>query len=88
MKKKIFCLLLILILPICLMFSGCSDSKEYMPCDNRFICIYKQSDGFLYRIVVDKDTKVMYLFSKTGYGAGLTVMLDSNGKPLIYEGEL
>lgn len=37
-------------------------------------------------IYVDKETGVMYLFVKNGYGGGLTVMVDENGKPLIWEG--
>ena len=38
-------------------------------------------------IVVDKETGVMYLWCKAGYGGGLSVMLDADGKPLIYEGD-
>ena len=30
----------------------------------------------------------MYLFVKNGYGDGLTVMTDSDGKTLLYKGEL
>ena len=37
-------------------------------------------------IYVDKETGVMYLFVKNGYGGGLTVMVDKDGKPLIWEG--
>lgn len=37
-------------------------------------------------IYVDKETGVMYLFVKNGYGGGLTVMVDEDGKPLIWEG--
>ena len=36
-------------------------------------------------ILVDNETGVMYLFVKNGYGAGLTVMLDEDGKPLLYK---
>ena len=34
-------------------------------------------------ILVDNETGVMYLFVKNGYGAGLTVMLNEDGKPLL-----
>lgn len=44
------------------------------------------SDGYF--ILVDKETRVMYLFVKCGYGAGLEVMVDEEGKPMLYEGEL
>jgi hypothetical protein len=36
-------------------------------------------------IFVDSKTGVMYLFIDWGYGGGLTVMVDENGDPLIWE---
>ena len=33
-------------------------------------------------ILLDKETGVQYLFIKSGYGAGLTPLLDRDGKPL------
>ena len=49
--------------------------------DNRFLRI-DSIDGWIY---VDKETNVQYIFVKRGYGGGLTVMLDSDGSPLLYE---
>ena len=47
----------------------------------------KQSEGsqlsYNFTVVVDKNTGVNYLFVKSGYGAGLTPLLDENGKPII-----
>lgn len=37
------------------------------------------------KIFVDSKTGVMYLFVKNGYGGGLTVMVDENGDPLLWE---
>ena len=34
-------------------------------------------------IIVDKKTGVNYLFVRSGYGAGLTPLLDPDGKPII-----
>ena len=34
-------------------------------------------------ILVDRFTGVNYLFTKSGYGAGLTVLVDKDGKPVI-----
>ena len=46
------------------------------------------SDGIIYDvIIIDTETNVMYLFHKSGYGGGLTVMVDENGKPLLWEGK-
>lgn len=44
-------------------------------------------DSMSYRIYVDKETKVMYLRTKQGYGEALCVMVDGDGKPLLWEGE-
>ncbi len=36
-------------------------------------------------LFVDRETGVTYLFIKSGYGAGLTPLLDKDGKPVITE---
>lgn len=32
---------------------------------------------------MDRFTGVNYLFTKSGYGAGLTALVDKDGKPII-----
>lgn len=34
-------------------------------------------------IIVDSKTGVNYLFVRSGYGAGLTPLLDAEGKPIV-----
>lgn len=34
-------------------------------------------------IIVDKKTGVNYLFVRSGYGAGLTPLIDADGKPIV-----
>lgn len=34
-------------------------------------------------IIVDKETGVNYLFVRSGYGAGLTPLIDAEGKPIV-----
>ena len=34
-------------------------------------------------IIVDKETGVNYLFVRSGYGAGLTPLIDADGKPIV-----
>ena len=34
-------------------------------------------------ILVDTETGVNYLYHGSGYGEGLTVLLDRNGKPVV-----
>ena len=55
--------------------------------DQRFEVVYK--DGFSLKndsdrmIIRDKETGVNYLTWKSGYGGGITPLLDSEGKPVI-----
>lgn len=51
--------------------------------DKRFEIEYKQeSFGRILQIIKDKETGICYLFSSiSGYGGGLTPLLDSNGNP-------
>ncbi len=55
--------------------------------NERFIQIYKQSSNDAFRIYYDKETKVMYLISDIYKGGGITVLVDKDGKPLIYREE-
>ena len=53
--------------------------------NKRFEVIQSQGSGFFnfYQVIVDKQTGVNYLCVKTGYGSGLTPLLDENGKPVV-----
>lgn len=55
--------------------------------DDRFDIIYKQgnslSESGICMILVDRETGVHYLTWKSGYGAGITPLLDGDGKPVI-----
>ena len=48
-------------------------------------------NGTRISILVHKDTKVMYMQTikfQAGYGLSSEVMLDPDGKPLLYDGEI
>ena len=51
--------------------------------DNRFEIRETYSNGLAksFEVIVDKETGVNYLMVNTGYGAGLTPLLDRQGKP-------
>jgi hypothetical protein len=51
--------------------------------DNRFETIYSQGKINTSRIIVDKNTGVNYLFISDGSAAGLTLLVDREGKPVI-----
>ena len=79
MKKIIVC---ILIVAITLVLSSCNWNESTIECegnDNRISYVY--NDGFVL-IYVDNDTGIQYL---SRGNTGICVMVDENGKPLIYE---
>lgn len=57
--------------------------------DNRFVIVLKEGNSLkdegLRQILVDKETGVNYLALKSGYGLGITPMLDKDGKSIVTE---
>lgn len=50
----------------------------------RFEVVHKESTAMtVTQILVDKETGVNYLWHAEGYGGGLTVLLDKDGKPVV-----
>ena len=50
--------------------------------EKRFIKVYSQGAGST-EIWVDSETGVNYLFRSSGYAGGLTVLVNSEGKPVV-----
>lgn len=50
--------------------------------EKRFKKVYSEGLG-VNEIWVDTQTGVNYLYHNSGYGGGLTPLLDSNGKPVV-----
>ena len=60
----------------------CANSQDFV--------IFKKgrfTHGGLY-ILVDKKTRVQYLYFSNSYQAGMSALIDSLGKPILYRGEL
>ena len=52
--------------------------------DNRFEKVYSQSTfSGSTQILADKETGVNYIYHSSGYGGGLTPLLDREGKPVV-----
>ena len=55
--------------------------------DNRFLVLLKEGsslkDEGIRQILIDKETGVNYLMVKSGYGLGITTLLDKDGKPIV-----
>ncbi len=57
--------------------------RKQMAKEVRFEKIYTQGMVSAMEIWVDKETGVHYLFCQSGYGGGLTPLLDSDGKVVV-----
>lgn len=59
--------------------------------ETRFEVVFKDGSAWneegTRQIIVDKETGVHYLAWKAGYGAGITPLLDSEGKAVITKKE-
>lgn len=49
----------------------------------RFEDVYTQGKIKVTKIIRDNETGVLYMVHQEGYGMGLTVMVDQEGKPLV-----
>lgn len=86
MKKKIF-ILLVALLFLIFIFAGCEDNNVSTSKVGD-ITLIKVVNGENFDIYVDKDTRVMYIFNKTTYQGGMTVLINSDGSPMLWEGDL
>ena len=88
MIKKIICLSLVILL---FTFVGCSDmntTEDTLSQEDfsMFVLIEKETHyGYHYSIIYHKETKVMYALDHYNH---FTVMVDTEGKPLLYEEDL
>jgi len=51
--------------------------------DKRFEEVYKQGKLTVSKVLRDNETGVLYLVHQEGYGMGLTVLVDEEGKPMV-----
>lgn len=89
MKRKLLAIILAFVMMFALV--GCAEEADRETVsDEPFVVVENYIDDFGSRIViyVHKETRVMYLSTAGNYNGGVTVMLDADGKPLLWEGEL
>lgn len=83
--KKIVAIILVLMMS-CFIFAGCGGTKE----NSRFVIIdsnVESEDRLSSELYADKQTNVVYWFTKSGYGQTMTVLLNSDGTPVLYDFE-
>ena len=86
MKKKLISLLMVLVIPM-MVLCGCRNAEKKYSRESMFVVVESINiDGnCLCYVLVHKETKVMYI---TQYDGGFMVMLNPDGSPMLYEGEL
>ena len=52
--------------------------------DSRFVKVLEDGGFISSEIWVDTQTGVQYLYHASGYSGGMTVLVDAEGKPLLY----
>lgn len=82
--KKIVIILLTIILMLSVMACAPNNNADEIQTgeSSRMVIIEK---AYVYDIVYDRYTKVMYAISRGGYNSGnFTVLVNSDGSPLLY----
>lgn len=54
--------------------------------NKRFEVVYKDGGMSGCKVIVDKETGVQYLYCYDGYGGGVTILVDRDGRPMIRSG--
>ena len=89
MLKKIFCILLVTLMVLTL--AACEKKPEH---SSRFILVSSEEGahrmGLTYykeSVFYDKETGVMYLGVRSANQLAMTVLLNADGSPMLYEGK-
>lgn len=91
MKNKLLAIMMGVMLSISLVGCGSSstpesiDNQEYVLTGGRLFIRIDYDDGIL---LIDRDTRVQYFTYGFGYYQSMSVLVDADGKPILYEGEL
>ena len=84
--KKAICVMLIVVLVAMLCGCGRKVGEEFTR-SGRFVIVSDDNPNAPYfeTVITDKETGVMYLVIYNGNHCGITPLLDSDGKPLLWE---
>lgn len=92
MKKIKLIILIIVIISSLFILTGCTSNISEAETEKRFVIVSSETIGprIDIKTMYDKETKVMYSFVYNNYnitGYTLTLLVDAEGKPLLYEGD-
>ena len=80
-KASVLLMVSMLIVLLCSCSSEQPQSRTY---DSMYDITEIKSNSWVY---VDTETNVMYWYSGHGYGGGLSIMLNADGSPKLYDKE-
>ena len=86
-KRFIFQLFFCVVIALCFIICACntpSEMEEEKNSDISMFVVVESSGDF--KVVYHRETKVMYVKTCVDYGCTFTVMVDADGKPLLWEG--
>lgn len=91
MKKKVIALIFLATV-LSSVLTGCNYAeveKTYdTEAENLTSMFVEVEEGYNWKVVYDKETKVMYAVSNSGYNYGnFTLLVDENGNPKLWDGE-
>lgn len=81
MKKMVIAIALVSAL-LCGCSNCCKEPKERI--DDRFVTVQRQTES-RFRIIVDTETNVMYLMDGLSHQGGITVLLNADGTPMLWD---
>lgn len=82
--KKIVSMMMVMVM-LAIVLTSCtteSEAGEPNPFEDRFV---ECKASIVSTVIVDRVTGVCYIYRSVGYGAGMTVLMDIDGTPLLYE---
>lgn len=86
--KKVLAAIFALVVAVSITACGANKPEKVDNADSpsRFVIIEHANTWY---VVADKDTRVMYAVSDGGYNCGnFTLLVNADGTPLVYTGEL
>lgn len=86
MKKVVLFLIMVLMI---VTLSACATNKtESVVTEEKASMFVRVEEGPSWNVYYHRDTKVMYVVSRSSYNTGnFTVLVNPDGTPMLYEGE-
>lgn len=81
---------LLIIVAAAFLLSSCNNYGELTDTPDRFVKVSSyqpEFGGFRYSTIVDSNTNVMYLEVYATGQFGMTVLLNADGTPMLYDGD-